>query len=84
MRWSLTTSLFLHAAILAAAFVVLPNPDEFKVEEQESIPVDIVSIEDLGNARRRRRPPEKPVEKPRRSRSRSISKLSRRPKWRRK
>ena len=48
MRRSLTISLFLHAAILAAAFVVLPNPDEFKVEEQESIPVDIVSIEDFG------------------------------------
>jgi outer membrane biosynthesis protein TonB len=47
MRWSLTISVILHAAILLAAFVVLPNPTEFKVEDQESIPVDIVSIEDL-------------------------------------
>jgi len=47
MRWSLTISVILHAAILLAAFVVLPNPDEFKVEEQEAIPVDIVSVEDF-------------------------------------
>ena len=46
-RWSLTISVILHAAILLAAFVVLPSPSEFKVEEQESIPVDIVSIEDF-------------------------------------
>jgi len=47
MRWSLTISVILHVAILVAAFVVLPRPDAFKVEEQESIPVDIVSVEDL-------------------------------------
>jgi outer membrane biosynthesis protein TonB len=47
MRWSLTISVILHVAILLAAFVVLPNASQFKVEEQDSIPVDIVSIEDL-------------------------------------
>jgi outer membrane biosynthesis protein TonB len=47
MRWSLTISVILHVAILVAAFIVLPRPDAFKVEEQESIPVDIVSVEDL-------------------------------------
>lgn len=63
MRRSLTISLLAHAAILASAFVVLPNPKEFKVEEQESIPVDIVSIEDLGKRQATVKTPEKPVEK---------------------
>jgi outer membrane biosynthesis protein TonB len=47
MRWSLTVSVILHVAILIAAFVVLPRAEAFKVEEQESIPIDIVSVEDL-------------------------------------
>ena len=47
MRWGLTISVMLHVAILLAAFIVLPNPDRFKVAEQESIPVDIVSLDDL-------------------------------------
>jgi outer membrane biosynthesis protein TonB len=63
MRRSLTISLLMHAAILAAAFVVLPNPDEFKVDEQESIPIDIVSIEDLGKRQATVKTPEQPVEK---------------------
>ncbi|HTN95766.1 MAG TPA: hypothetical protein VL101_02215 [Nordella sp.] len=63
MRRSLTISFLAHAAILAAAFVVLPNPDEFKVTDQEMIPVDIVSIEDLGKRQATVKTPEKPVEK---------------------
>lgn len=63
MRRSLTISLLAHAGILAAAFVVLPNPDEFKVTDQEMIPVDIVSIEDLGKRQATVKTPEKPVEK---------------------
>jgi outer membrane biosynthesis protein TonB len=63
MRRSLTISVLVHAAILAAAFVVLPNPKEFKVEDQESIPVDIVSIEDLGKRQATVKTPEKPAEK---------------------
>jgi outer membrane biosynthesis protein TonB len=47
MRYSLAISIAVHAAILAAAVVALPAPDKYKVEDQESIPVDIVSIEDL-------------------------------------
>lgn len=62
MRRSLTISLVLHVAILASAFIVLPNPDEFKVED-EMIPVDIVSIEDLGKRQATVKTPEKPVEK---------------------
>lgn len=48
MRWSLATSFLLHAGILAAALVVLPNPDEFNIKPQDSIPVDIISVEDFG------------------------------------
>jgi outer membrane biosynthesis protein TonB len=47
MRYSLAISIAVHAAILLAAVVALPAPDKYKVEEQDSIPVDIVSIEDL-------------------------------------
>ena len=47
MRYSLAISVAVHAAILLAAVVALPAPDKYKVEDQESIPVDIVSIEEL-------------------------------------
>lgn len=63
MRRSLTISLLAHAAILASAFVVLPNPDKFKVEEQESIPIDIITTEDLSKRQAMVKTPEKPVEK---------------------
>ena len=63
MRRSLTISLFLHAAILASAFIVLPNPDEFKVEDQESIPIEIITTEDMGKRQATVKTPEKPVEK---------------------
>jgi outer membrane biosynthesis protein TonB len=63
MRRSLTISLLAHAAILASAFIVLPNPKEFKVEEQESIPIDIITTEDLAKRQATVKTPEKPVEK---------------------
>ena len=63
MRRSLTISLLVHAAILASAFIVLPNPKEFKVEEQESIPIDIITTEDLSKRQATVKTPEKPVEK---------------------
>jgi outer membrane biosynthesis protein TonB len=47
MRWSLTTSLGLHVAILVAALVVLPSPDAFKVDPQPAIQVDISNISDV-------------------------------------
>lgn len=47
MRYSLFISIAVHAAILLAAMIALPAPDKYKVEDLESIPVDIVSIEDL-------------------------------------
>jgi outer membrane biosynthesis protein TonB len=47
IRKSLTASLVLHGAILAAALVVLPSPDAFKVKPQDAIQVDISMIGDV-------------------------------------
>lgn len=63
MRWDLTASIVMHVAILVAAFMVLPNPDNFKVADEDLIPVDIVSIEDFGKRQATVKTPEKPVEK---------------------
>ena len=65
MRYSLGVSLAIHAAILLAAVVVLPSPDQYEVEEPLSIPVDIVSIEDVSQRQATVKTPEpKPVAKP--------------------
>jgi outer membrane biosynthesis protein TonB len=66
MRWGLTTSLALHGAILFAALVVLPNPDEFKVKPQDAIQVDISQITDESKRKAtvKAEEPPKPVEKP--------------------
>lgn len=47
MRKPLIISFAFHALILAAALVVLPKPEAFKVDPQDAIPIDIVSIEDV-------------------------------------
>jgi outer membrane biosynthesis protein TonB len=47
MRRPLIISFALHALILAAALVVLPKPEAFKVDPQDAIPVDIVSMQDV-------------------------------------
>lgn len=44
MRIGLVISFVIHACILLAAVVVLPEPDKFLVEPQESIPVEIVEF----------------------------------------
>jgi outer membrane biosynthesis protein TonB len=46
-RWSLIASTVLHGAIVAAGVVAMPSLDTYQVEEMESIPVEIVSIEDV-------------------------------------
>lgn len=66
MRWSLATSLIVHACILLWAVVVLPSPDEYDVEELESVPVDIVTLEEFSKRQARQEDvpepePEKPV-----------------------
>ncbi|MGI9481621.1 MAG: hypothetical protein ACR2OR_04595 [Hyphomicrobiales bacterium] len=47
MRWGFGISLFIHTAILLAAVIVLPSPDEYDVENTEAIPVEIVEFEDV-------------------------------------
>jgi outer membrane biosynthesis protein TonB len=65
MRYSLSISVAVHAAILLAAIIALPAPDNFKVEELDSIPVDVVAIEELSQRKATVKAEErKPVEKP--------------------
>jgi outer membrane biosynthesis protein TonB len=65
MRYSLAISVAVHAAILLAAIIALPAPDNFKVEELDTIPVDVVSIEELSQRKATVKAEEKkPVEKP--------------------
>jgi outer membrane biosynthesis protein TonB len=64
MRWSLITSLALHASILVAALIVLPNPDAFKITPQEAIQVDISNIADQSRRMAMVKEAEKPPEKP--------------------
>jgi outer membrane biosynthesis protein TonB len=47
MRRPLVISFAFHALILAAALIVLPKPEAFKVDPQGAIPIDLVSIEDV-------------------------------------
>jgi colicin import membrane protein len=64
MRKSLITSLVLHGAVLVAALIVLPNPDKFKVQSQDSIQVDISKLTDESKRKATTKTAEKPVEKP--------------------
>jgi outer membrane biosynthesis protein TonB len=64
MRKSLIASFVLHGAILVAALVVLPNPEEFKVKPQDAIEVDISQITDESKRKATAKvdaPPEKKV-----------------------
>jgi outer membrane biosynthesis protein TonB len=64
MRKSLITSLILHGAVLVAALIVLPNPDRYKVQPQDSIQVDISKLTDESKRKATTKTAEKPVEKP--------------------
>ncbi|MEI2686722.1 MAG: hypothetical protein V9G14_11090 [Cypionkella sp.] len=67
-------SLGLHAAILVAALVVLPDPNPYKIKPQEAIQVDISNIGDVskthGHGDRRREDREAAGAEEGRSRSR--------------
>lgn len=63
MKGSVAASLGLHAAILAAALVVLPNP-KHEVMPVEAITVDISNIADSNKLMATARDAEKPVEMP--------------------
>src|SRR5688500_1231852 len=65
MRYSLAMSIGVHAAILLAAIIALPAPDTLKGEELDSIPDDVVSIEELSQRKAMVKAAEKkPAEKP--------------------
>ena len=65
MRYSLPVSLSVHAGILLAAVVVLPSPEQYEVDDTLSIPVDVVSIEEVSQRQATVKTPEpKPVVKP--------------------
>jgi len=80
MRWGLTTSLVLHGAILAAALVVLPRPEPFKVKPQDAIQVDISRIEDVSKRQATVKAVEKPVEKPAPKKTEEVKKTEPAPK----
>ncbi|MBC8037755.1 MAG: energy transducer TonB [Rhizobiales bacterium] len=80
MRWSLITSLALHASILVAALIVLPNPDAFKITPQESIQVDISTIADQSKRMAMVKEAEKPKEKPAPKKAETVKKSDPAPK----
>lgn len=47
MKGSLTTSAIVHAALLAAALVTIGSPEPFEVTNTETLPVELVPIEEL-------------------------------------
>lgn len=63
MRWSVATSLGLHAAILIAALVILPNP-HVDFTPQPAIQVDISNIGDISKLMASAKDGETPKEKP--------------------
>lgn len=55
-------SFLVHSAILLAAVVALPDPEEFDVKTSEAVPVEILSEEELVKPKPVEKPPE-PVKK---------------------
>lgn len=51
MRKSLTVSFLMHAAILLAGMVGLPSAKRFEVDQVESVPVDILSVDEFTRLR---------------------------------
>ncbi len=47
MKASIVTSAALHCALLAWALVSIGSPEQFKVEDFEAMPVDLVPIEEM-------------------------------------
>ena len=80
MRWSLITSLALHASILVAALVVLPNPDRFQIKPQDAIEVDISNIADQSKRMATAKEAEKPKEKPALKKAETVAKVDPAPK----
>ena len=65
MKYSLSTSLLLHATILIAALVTLPEANPYKIKPQEAVMVDISKISDTTKQMAMTKAEEpKPAEKP--------------------
>ncbi len=62
MRLSLPISVGLHTAILLSAALALPEPEEFEVTEQESVPVNVVTYEEYQQMRAQSETAEEVVE----------------------
>jgi len=80
MRKSLITSLILHGAVLVAALIVLPDPDRYKVQPQDSIQVDISQLTDESKRKATTKTVEKPVEKPAPKKTEVVNKVEPAPK----
>lgn len=59
MRWSLVISIVIHVAIVLAAVIVLPKPEQYKVAKQEAIPVEIIQVTDQSKRQAKAKQPEK-------------------------
>jgi len=64
MRWSLSISSLVHAALLLSAVVALPDPEEYEIKASEAVPVEILSENDIPRPEPQEEPVEKKVEKP--------------------
>ena len=67
MKASIVTSAVLHCALLAWALVSIGSPEQFKVEDFEAMPVDLVPVEDMTQMQqgdKTAKPSEKPAPKP--------------------
>lgn len=63
MRLSLIISFLVHCSIVLAGLIALPGPEEYVVANTESIPIDVLSVDEFTKIRPQA-PKEKPVEKP--------------------
>lgn len=64
MRWSLIVSTLIHTAIMLAAVVVLPSPNEYEPVEDEAVPVEIVDVGEISKRVATATDGEENVEKP--------------------
>jgi len=67
MKASIVTSAALHCALLAWALISIGSPEQFKVEDFEAMPVDLVPVEEMTQMQqgdKTAKPNEKPAPKP--------------------
>lgn len=67
MKASIVSSAALHCALLAWALISIGSPEQFKVEDFEAMPVDLVPVEEMTQMQqgdKTAKPSEKPAPKP--------------------